>query len=126
MSAQEAGQTAGSMNTGREKKSQMEKRKVTVRIGGQRCSFLSDDPDEYISVLEKRANEVMQETAAFSGLSVQTNALLSVLFQTDRLLRMEASAGREKKPAPGPAARKPQPKSTGKEQISVWDLLEEK
>ncbi len=103
----------------------MEKRKVTVRIGGQRCSFLSDDPDEYISVLEQRADEVMKQTAEFSGLSVRTNALLSVLFQTDRLLRLEQAVQAEKGPVSRAAVRKQNPKSAGKEQISVWDLLEE-
>ena len=103
----------------------MEKRKVTVRIGGQRCSFFSDDPDEYISALEQRADEVMKQTAEFSGSSVRTNALLSVLFQTDRLLRLEQAVQAEKGPVSRAAVRKQNPKSAGKEQISVWDLLEE-
>lgn len=102
----------------------MEKRKVTVRIGGQRCSFISDDPDEYISVLEQRADEVMRQTARFSGLSVQTNALLSVLFLTDRLLRTEQSKSAEKEHVSKAPARTQIPKAAGKAQISVWDLLD--
>ncbi len=102
----------------------MEKRKVTVKIGGEHCSFISDDPDEYISVLEQRANEVMKQTAGFSGLSVRKNALLSLLFQTDRLLRLEQSIHVEKEPASRNAVRKQNPKSEGRDQVSVWDLLE--
>ena len=97
---------------------------MTVRIGGQPCSFISDDPEEYISVLEQRANEVMRQTAAFSGWSVQTNALLSLLFQTDRLLRMEQSQNPEKKQNPRAAVKEQNPKSPDRDQISVWELLE--
>lgn len=97
---------------------------MTVRIGGQLCSFISDDPEEYISVLEQRANEVMRQTAAFSGWSVQTNALLSLLFQTDRLLRMEQSQNPEKKQNPRAAVKEQNPKSPDRDQISVWELLE--
>ena len=67
----------------------MEKRKVTVMIGGQSCSFYSDDPDEYITALARRANAVMRETSRFSKASAYTNAVLSVISLTDALLRAE-------------------------------------
>lgn len=122
----------------------MEKRKVTISIGGQLCSFYSDDSDEYISALEQKANAVMKQTAGFSGSSSYRNAVLSVLFLTDELLRAEQ--GRPQQPEPDklgsdrperedrlPAAeqkiRKSIAKSAKKEeekdkaQVSVWDLL---
>ena len=122
----------------------MEKRKVTISIGGQLCSFYSDDSDEYISALEQKANAVMKQTAGFSGSSLYRNAVLSVLFLTDELLRAEQ--GRPQQPEPDklgsdrperedrlPAAeqkiRKNITKSAKKEeerdkaQVSVWDLL---
>ena len=110
----------------------MEKRKVTVTIGGKPCSFYSDDSDEYISALENRANAVMKETARFSGSSVCTNAVLSVLFLTDKLLRMEQA---EKADKPEQAEKPPRTEqkiskknntkttSEDKGQVSVWDLL---
>ena len=123
----------------------MEKRKVSVLVGGQPCSFYTDDTEEYISALAERANAVMHETAQFSGASAWNNALLSVLSLTDTLLRTEqklqaaqdipadavdrsagkGAAGREtpeKKPAaPGKKAVKSASGDYG--QVSVWDLL---
>ena len=97
----------------------MEKRRVTVSIGGQSYSFYSDDPDEYISALEQRTNAVMRETARFSGPSTYTNAVLSVLFLTDKMLRREQKGTKEtKKPAP-------KKEENEKGQISVWDLLDD-
>jgi len=105
----------------------LEKRKVTISIGGQPCSFYSDDPDEYIAALEKKANAVMRQTAGFSGSSIRMNALLSVVFLTDELLRAEqeeAAAETEQK-----VRKKNPPKAVKnaeneKTQVSVWDLLE--
>ena len=113
----------------------MEKRKVTVTIGGKPCSFFSDDSDEYISALENRANAVMKETARFSGSSVCTNAVLSVLFLTDKLLRIEQADKQEKADKPEQAEKPPRTEqkiskknntkttSEDKGQVSVWDLL---
>ncbi|MBO7662926.1 MAG: hypothetical protein J6U01_06105 [Clostridia bacterium] len=106
----------------------MEKRKVTVLIGGQLCSFYSDDSDEYLLALEQRANAVMRQTAMFSGSSAYTNAILSVLSQTDALMRLEQRKAAAEKPA-SPAPRKAPAKEESPEnrkQISVWDLLSEK
>lgn len=108
----------------------MEKRKVTISIGGRACSFYSDDSDEYISLLEERANAVMKQTARFSGSSSYANAVLSVLFLTDQLLRTEQT---EKPQAEKPPAveHKGSKKNTGKApgkdngQVSVWDLLDD-
>ena len=112
----------------------MEKRRVTVSIGGQSFSFYSDDSDDYIAALEKKANAAMRETAGFSGLSAYNNAVLAVLLLSDRLLRAE----QERQPAPEPKgveaeeppkgeqkARKTAPKAVRKEdgQVSMWDLL---
>ena len=106
----------------------MEKRKVTVIISGQPCSFYSDDSDDYILALEQRANAVMRQTAMFSGSSAYTNAILSVLSQTDALMRLELRKTAAEKPA-APAPRKAPVKeesAENKKQISIWDLLEEK
>ena len=107
----------------------MEKRKVTVSIGGQSCSFYSDDSDEYISELEKRANEAMRQTAEFSRSSPYTNAVLSVLFLTDQLMRAEQPGKLEKtQRAEQKAGRKNNQKAVAKDdgQVSVWDLLEDR
>ena len=87
----------------------MEKRKVTVSIGGQVCSFYSDDPDEYLAALEQRANAVMKQTSRFSGSSACTNAILAVLLLTDRILRAEQKAAEE---------------DAG--QVSIWDLIDDR
>ena len=108
----------------------MEKRKVAVSIGGQYCSFYTDDPDEYIAELERRSNAVMRETARFSGPSTSANAVLSVLYLTDELMRREQKGTKKPAPVPGEAekgTKKPAPVSGEMEkgQISVWDLLED-
>ena len=103
----------------------MEKRKITVLVGGRPCSIYSDDPEEYVSALEQRANAVMRETAKFSGASAYTNAVLSVLSLTDALMRTEQG---EQKPGERTSLRKNAAKKTEEEkgQISVWELLGEK
>ncbi len=104
----------------------MEKRKVTISIGGQPCSFYSDDPDEYIAALEKKANAVMRQTAGFSGSSIRMNALLSVVFLTDELLRaeQEEAAETEQKVRKKSAPKAVKTAENEKTQVSVWDLLE--
>ena len=108
----------------------MEKRKVTVSIGGKPCTFYSDDSDEYIAALEKRANEVMKQTK-FAGSSTCTNAILSVLCLTDQLLRTERAEkpGKTEKPqrAEQKAGKKNNPKvaAEDKGQVSVWDLMDD-
>lgn len=98
----------------------MEKRKVTISICGKPCSFYSDDPEEYISALEQRVNAAMKQTAGFSGSSAYTNALLTVVFLTDQLLRTEQR---------GTGSRKNVPKTEGREkdkgQVTMWDLLDD-
>ena len=95
----------------------MEKRRVTISIGGQPCSFYSDDSDEYISALERKTNAVMRQAARYSGSSSCSNAVIAVLLLTDKLLRTEPKA-----------PRKPVPKAAeeDKGQMSVWDLLEDR
>ena len=97
---------------------------MTVRIGGLPCSFLSDDSEEYLSALEQRANAVMKQTAPFAGPSARGNAILSVLFLTDVLLRKEQ--GEEPQAGEKAAARKATAKAPirDRDQVSVWDLLE--
>lgn len=95
----------------------MEKRKVTVSIGGQVCSFYSDDPDEYLAALEQRANAVMKQTAGFSGSSACTNAILAVLLLTDRILRAEQKGHRKSSP-------KAAEEDAG--QVSIWDLIDDR
>ncbi|MBQ6399956.1 MAG: cell division protein ZapA [Clostridia bacterium] len=67
----------------------MQKRRVTISIGGVPCAFYSDDSAEYLGTLAQRANAAMRETAGFSGRSAYRNAVLSVLSVTDELLRTE-------------------------------------
>ena len=114
----------------------MEKRKVTVWVGGQPCRFYSDDTEEYLSTLAERANAVLRKTARDSGTSGNTNAVLSVLALTDALLRMEQrmqEIAAEKKEVsirePAEAKRQIPRKTSSKAaeedpgQVSVWDLL---
>ena len=109
----------------------MEKRKVTVSIGGKPCTFYSDDSEEYISALEKRANEVMKQTAKFAGSSTCTNAILSVLCLTDQLLRTERAEklGKTERPqrAEQKVGKKNNPKAAAEDkgQVSVWDLMDD-
>ena len=117
----------------------MEKRKVTIAIGGRVCSLYTDDPEEYISALEERANAVMKETAKFSGSSSYANAVFAVLSLTDQLLRMEQRENKQSMeeadrrqtgtpPKPGPKeSRKTNKTPSGSDsgQVSVWDLLDE-
>jgi len=104
---------------------------VTILISGQPYSFYSDDSDEYISSLEQRANAAMKQTSRFAGQSAYTNAVLSVLFQTDSLLRTEQkmkvmAAGKQAEEPKVPASRKNPVKGKDQEtgQVSVWDLLD--
>ena len=109
----------------------MEKRRVWISVGGQPFGLVSDDTEEYLSALEHRANEVMRETARFSG-SSYTNAVYSVLSLTDELMRAEqraqqaASGPKTPKAGPRKMAEKAAEKTAEKErgQISVWDLLD--
>ena len=118
----------------------MDKRKVTMMVGGHACTFVSDDPDAYLAALEARANAALRQTSSFSGASAYTTAILAVLSLTDQLMRMEQNAAaaapdggppasKGKNPVPGgknlpKAERKAERKPIG--QISVWDLLEGK
>ena len=105
----------------------MEKRKVTISVGRQTCSFYSDDSEEYISLLEQRGNEAMKQTAGFSG----ANAVLAVIYLADKLLRTEAAVQEAEKPPKAEQGRKNAAKAAVKAvkndagQISVWELLEE-
>ena len=105
----------------------MEKRRVTIWIGGQPCSFLSDDPDAYISALEKRANAAMKQAAG--------NPLHAVVSLADQQLRTEQAekapkAEKAEKPEKPRKAEKPDPGKKSamveKGQVSVWDLINEK
>ena len=122
----------------------MEKRKVTVTVGGRTVSFYSDDPEEYIAALEKKADEALKRTAVFSGAS---DAVLAVLYLADQLTRAETEAlSREagRQPEAGTLSRgtgtdrpreaeqgRKAPAKTGKpgrekkkeEQVSIWNLL---
>ena len=92
----------------------MDKRRVTVTIGGRTCIFYSDDEDVYIAELARRANATMKQ---FSG-----NYYHAVLYLTDALIRAE-------KPTEGPPAQskknvgKKPPEGSG--QVSVWEILKE-
>ena len=104
----------------------MEKRKVTILVGGEYCSFYSDDPEEYLSALEQRANQVMRQTAKYSGASAQTNAVLSVIYQTDALMRLEKEKTRAaEEPAEIRKPRKNAAQTSAEDQgqVSVWELL---
>ena len=114
----------------------MEKRRVTITVGGQPYSFASDDPDEYIRTLEKRTNAALKETAEFAP-SAYAGAILAVISQTDRLLRAEEAGGTEKAEKQGkpqkaePSEGQPRKETArkkasaqGKGQVSMWELLE--
>ena len=101
----------------------MEKRKVTVTIGGQRCSFYSDDPDEYIAALAEKANTVVEQ---FSGMNAK-----AILFLADALMRAEKAEKPAEEAGGLKAEAKAEPKRAGKgtkvpadkNQVSVWDLM---
>ena len=94
----------------------MDRRKITIMLDGQPYSFYSDDPDVYLSELEKRANAVMRQAASFG----QNKAALAVLLLTDQLMRTEGGPPNPEKKA----ARKPKADAAEKGQVSVWDLLD--
>ena len=111
----------------------MEKRRVTIWIGGQPCSFLSDDPDAYLSALEKRANAAMKQAAG--------NPLHAVVSLADQQLRTEQAekplkaekAEKAEKPEKTEKPKKAEKPDPGKKsamvekgQVSVWDLINEK
>ena len=135
-----------------ERGTNLEKRKVTITVGGKPCSFYSDDSDDYIAALEERSNAVMKQTSAYSSTS---GALLAVISLTDQLMRMEQApataqlSGSEqqnpKRRSPEPAEspeptespepskpsktkqkreRKKEPVKMDRAQVSVWDILE--
>ena len=132
----------------------MQKRRVTISIGGVPCAFYSDDSAEYLGTLAQRANAAMRETAEFSGQSAYRNAVLSVLSVTDELLRTEQRvrelqdaeyrnagdggdsssvlADRKNRPpvcrsaAGRRGSAKEEPKERDRGQISIWDILEGK
>ena len=107
--------------------SNLEKRKVTVLVGGQFCSFYSDDSDEYISSLERRANEVISRTARLSGMSSHTSAILSVIYQADALMRTDQErTNHSDKRTETPKIRKNATQASAEDQgqVSVWDLLD--
>ncbi len=93
----------------------MERRRITIMLDGQPCSFYSDDPDAYLSDLEKRANAVLHQAAVYG----KNKEVLAVVLLTDQLMRMEGSPARPEQKE----ARKPKPDSADKGQVSVWDLL---
>jgi len=106
-------------------------------IGGKACSFCSDDSNEYISELTRRANAVLKQTAKFAGPSAYTNAVLSVVFLTDELMRTEREkwellqARKDSKPEGGAENRRPgknaaKASSEASGQVSFWDLLEDR
>ena len=110
----------------------MEKRSVTMVIGGQPCRFVSDDSEEYLSALEQRANETLRRTEACSGASGWSHAMLSVLSLTDELLRAEERIQALSAPRKPEGSRElPARKAPGRDgdgergQISVWDLLDQ-
>lgn len=115
----------------------MEKRRVTITIGGQPYSFYSDDPEEYIKTLEQRANAAMKQTERF-GASAYAGAVFSVISLTDQLLRTEQAVitretERPEEPPKTEEAEKPVKKEPNRKkaaggtkgQVSVWDLLGE-
>lgn len=102
----------------------MEKRKVTVTVGGQRCSFYSDDSDEYIAALAEKANKVVER---FSGMNAK-----AILFLADALMRAEKSETPAEEPAELKSEAKTEPvrarknasKGSGNNnQVSMWDLM---
>ena len=106
-------------------------RKVTITVGGRPCTFLSDDPEEYVSALEQKANAVMRKTGSFSG-SSYSNAILSVVSLTDELLQTEKKIQELSEEAnPEPAEKKqagvrkksPPKLRESDGQVSVWDVL---
>ena len=108
----------------------MEKRKVSISVGGQSCVLNSDDSDEYLARLERRANEALKRTAGVAGASAHTNAICAVIALTDELMRTEQKIRRwttERKTARNDPDKK-QPAGEPAQnwgQISVWDVLED-
>ncbi len=100
----------------------MDKRRVTIWIGGQPCSFYSDDPDGHISALEKEVNAAMKQAAG--------NAVHAAVYLADRMLRTKQA---EKPPKPEQPEKPQKAERAGKPgkkdavengQITVWDLID--
>ena len=87
----------------------MEKRRVTISIGGQPCTFYTDDSDDYIAALQVKVNEAIRQ---FAG-----NYVHAMIHLTDQLLRKA-----EIKPQ---KVEKTQKNPSKKEnQVSMWDMIE--
>ena len=116
----------------RERGFKLEKRRVTVTIGGQPCSFYSNDPDEYVEELAARANDTLKQ--------VQGSPARAVLLLTDMLMRAEkektqktesdtaeirADVKTETKTAwkPEQTRKNTSRSAVDNGQVSVWDLL---
>ena len=118
---------------GPERGAGLEKRRVTISIGGQAFGLYSDDSDAYIDTLEQRANAVLKRTAGSGEVLSLTNAMLSVIALTDELLRTERKnqqpTGERKAAGSSPSVRRDPAKDStqtpekDRRQISVWDLL---
>ena len=103
----------------------MEKRKVSIVINGQPCSFYSDDTDEYIKALENKANEAIKQTAG--------NTVYAMIALTDQLMRMEQAKQAEPVTAVRPSKEDDKPEKpkkarknmekTDDSQMSMWDLI---
>ncbi len=101
----------------------MNKRRVTVTIQGRPYTFYSDDTDEYIAELQRRANEALRETRELSG---RSSPVLTVLLLTDQLMRMETTKPEQPKMGKKEPGQKKEPKAKpGNGQVSMWDLIEE-
>ena len=102
----------------------MEKRKVIISVGGQKCTIYSDDPDEYIAALAEKANRVVEQ---FSGMNAK-----AILFLTDALMRAEKTETLTEEPAEQKPEAKDEAKRVRKNapkalpesnQVSMWDLV---
>lgn len=97
---------------------------MTARIGEQVCSFYTDDPDEYIEELVKRADETLRHAGG--------SFAKAVLILTDAIMRAERAKVQDE----GKAATQAEPKAAAKRpgnnmerkdrnQVSMWDLMKE-
>ena len=67
----------------------MEKRKVTIHVGGKAYTLMSTDSDEYMQRMENLADRTLRETSAATHQSIQASAVLAVISLADEVIKSQ-------------------------------------
>ncbi len=67
----------------------MDKRKVTIHVGGKAYTLMSTDTDEYMQRMEALADRTLREISAATHQSVQASAILAVISLADEVIKSQ-------------------------------------